>query len=631
MRTLLVAPRYVRQTGDYYEFPLGLCYVSASLKAKGFAVSCLNLNHTDESLETAVRRAVIQQDIDVVCTGGLSVHYNSIKAVLEAAKQARRDVVTVAGGGAVSSAPDLLVRSTPMDIGVVGEGEETMVHILRTLEESGDLSQAPGVHYRTPDQKVAATPPRQAIADLDSLPFPDYEGFDVETYLDLQRPFDNYYLYPFDRPRLLPIISSRSCPFNCTFCYHPLGKKYRKRSLDNFFAELDGYVRRYGVNMVAILDELFSVDRKRLKEFVSRMEGYGLKWIAQLRVDSVDAEDLGQLKRAGLFYISYGLENAADSILRSMKKHITVSQIESTLAATREAEIGIQGNFLFGDPAETMETARTTLDWWRSHAHYHINLSRVAPYPGSEIYGHCRDKGIIADELSYLQQGCPVVNMTTLTQEQLDAIEEEMGRCIVEHRTPAAILGSREEGCDPVKGRRLYTLDLRCPHCGKEISYRHFAIGAIETVKLGCRHCNQRFDIQPRAFGHIARLLDETAARLTRLAAGGRPLSISPCLPEPVFREYMDILGVPPESLNLQYVFDNRPHLWGRKYLGRLPVGPRSREILAEKCAGHLFFVVSCFAYESVVRSYRNECGIPEEDLVYVPFDRDQQAAPDRN
>lgn len=625
MRTLLIAPRYVRQSGDYYEFPLGLCYVSSSLKAQGFEVSCLNLNHTDEPMEAAVRRVMREQDIDVVCTGGLSVHYNAIKAVLETAKSVRPDAVTVVGGGAASSTPELLVKTTPLDVAVRGEGEVTMVEIMRALESDGDLSQVSGIHYRAAGQSIAATPDRTPVDDLDALPFPDYEGFDVGTYLDLQRPFDNYYLYPFDRPRLLPIISSRSCPFNCTFCYHPLGKKYRKRSLDNFFVELTGYKERYGINMVAILDELFSVDRERLKEFTSRMEGFGLAWIAQLRVDSVDPAELAQLKQAGLFYISYGLESADPTILRSMRKHIRVEQIETTLAATRQAEIGIQGNFLFGDPAETRQSVTNTLDWWRAHSSYHINLSRVVPYPGSVLYDLCRERGIIPDELAYLRQGCPVVNMTSLCQDELDAIEEELGRCIVEHRTPAQVLDSREEGFDPVKGRRLYTLSLRCPHCGRDSTYRHFAAGAIETVKLGCRHCNQRFDVEPRAFGHIARLLDQTAERLTRLTAGDRPVSFSPCLPEPVFLEYMAQLGVDPESLNLQYVFDNRPHLWNRKYLGRLPVGPRSREILTEKCPGHLFFVVSCFAYESVVRSYLGECGIPETDLVYVPFDRDIQ------
>jgi len=112
MRTLIVVPRFVARKGDYYEFPLGLCYVSACLKHAGFEVECLNLNHTDEAPEQTVTRAVRSQDIDVVMSGGLSAHYWAVRQIFDAAREARPEILSVAGGGLVSSEPELMLDAT---------------------------------------------------------------------------------------------------------------------------------------------------------------------------------------------------------------------------------------------------------------------------------------------------------------------------------------------------------------------------------------------------------------------------------------------------------------------------------------------------------------------------------------
>lgn len=617
MRTLVVAPRFVARTGDYYEFPLGLCYVSACLKRDGFAVECLNLNHTDEPPDTAVRRAVRDLDIDVVMSGGLSAHYWAVRQVFDAARQARPDVLCVAGGGLVSSEPQLMLNALGLTAGVIGEGELTSVDLMTCLTQGGDLSAVPGLVFRDPTGATRRSPERPLLPDLDMAPFPDYEGFGVATYLDLQRPGDNYYVYPFDRPRLLPVISSRSCPYNCTFCYHPLGKKYRRRGVDAFFAELDTYRERYGINMLAVLDELFPTESPWLDDFCSRMRERDLLWIAQLRVNNMRREALRTMKDAGLFYISYGIESASEPILKSMRKHITVPEVESALALTREERIGIQGNLLFGDPAETPATAEESLSWWERNSRYHLAMNFVIPYPGSVIYEQSVEQGLIPDKLAFIEQGCPPPNMTSMRDEELEGIAARIAALKADNRM---LCDARavETGMDQVKGRRVHDLFALCPQCGADNTYANFICEQLDIFKLSCRACNQRFDCSPLVFPHLAERVRPAREALARARADRRPLAGAPALFRPTFGEYLGLLGATFEDLDWRFFLDDRPRRQGLEYAPGVFVRPLAAGSLKDRPEGLAVLVPPCHGWEELVRRLALECGLSGDEIIHV-------------
>ena len=152
---------------------------------------------------------------------------------------------------------------------VLGEGEVTIVELVREINNGRDnIADVNGIGYKDTSKGFILTSPRSPIMDLDSLPLPDFEGFEFEKYLAMQMPNDNLYMYVDDEPRFYPIISSRGCPYNCTFCFHPLGQKYRSRSVENFISEIKYITERYQVNNLAIVDELISNDRSRYLKFV---------------------------------------------------------------------------------------------------------------------------------------------------------------------------------------------------------------------------------------------------------------------------------------------------------------------------------------------------------------------------
>lgn len=621
MRILLVVPRFISSPGQYYEFPLGLCYISACLKQAGFEVETLNLNQTNGTPETIVHRAIREKDIDVFCTGGLSPHFVILRDMFDAAKTARPDIVTVGGGGSISSEPELMCNAMHMDIGVIGEGEITSVELMYALGARAPLDSVNGIVFRSREGRIIRTPARAPIEDLDALPWPDYESFGVEEYLDNQKPNDTYYLYPFDYPRALPVISSRSCPYQCTFCYHPLGNKYRTRSLDSLFAEIDDRAKRYNLNMITILDELFSVDEKRINEFCHRMTSNNLLWIAQMRVDRADRSVLRKLKSSGLFYISYGLESASDTVLKSMRKHISTSQIERALYMTREEKIGIQGNFLFGDPAETEELACETLNWWRSHPEYGINMNFVIPYPGSKLYEHCLEKRLITDKLSFLEQGCPFLNMTDMPQPVLQRVHRQIMTAKGLHRMHGMNFQVELMASGAQEPEHLYIFSATCFHCGHRNTFARFTVSGLAYEKMGCKNCNQRFDYPTTLFPHVKARYTSWRARIKKYAELNRSITVAPSLYDATFSEIFHLLGLDAKAILIRQVLDDRPERHGTLQFDSIPVFNRTQEVMATIPDDEPICIIPCHGYENYVLSLRDEHSIPESRLVYIPFD----------
>ena len=239
---LFVVPRFAK-INELYNFPWGMGYVVSNMKKHGFNVFCLNLCHYKESIEYLISEAIKKHNINVVCSGAMSVHWNEVDKVLNTVKKINPDIITIVGGPIIISDIELALENMQIDFGVVGEGEETVVELADALCTNKDIKKIQGIAFIDTDKKIHINEPRPPIKDLDSLPFPDYEGLEFDKWMEI----DTFYrggvtalLFDMNnRPRPVEISASRSCPFNCTFCYHPLGKTYRQRSLDNVFKEID--------------------------------------------------------------------------------------------------------------------------------------------------------------------------------------------------------------------------------------------------------------------------------------------------------------------------------------------------------------------------------------------------------
>jgi radical SAM superfamily enzyme YgiQ (UPF0313 family) len=357
MKILIVAPRYIKAPGEFYQFPLGLGYISAVLKKHGHDVFCLNSNKSDVPISQLVHQAVRSFSPDICATGAISPFLRQVKQIFKAARAAKPEIFNVVGGGVFSSDPEAALRLIDVDAGVIGEGEETIIELCQALKEHGDLSQVRGIAFSHKGvvQRTANRPPIEALG---SIPWPDYDGFGFGDTIINQLPNDAYFLHATNAPRSIDMISGRSCPYYCTFCFHPAGKGYRERPLDDFFAELEFRVRTYNINTLSLVDELFSLKKARLFEFCERIKPFNVHWTIQLHVNSVDDAILVRLKDAGCTYISYGIESMSQPVLNSMKKRSTTTQIDKVIRWTYDRKLGIQGNIIFGDTADTRDGQR---------------------------------------------------------------------------------------------------------------------------------------------------------------------------------------------------------------------------------------------------------------------------------
>lgn len=498
---LLVMPRLVRNVNDSYSFPLGIAYISSSLKKAGFNVFTLNLNHCEGQLYDILKDKIEKNGIHVVLTGALSAQYNSVRSILEITKRIDESLITVVGGGIISSSPIVAMDALEyVDFGVIGEGEVTSVELCHVLENGGEFAAIDGLVFNannricsnslinSPEKTVTScdnyvlTSRRKEIEDIDSIPWPDYAGFELEKTLA-----STLGLFGFNESNTLAMVSSRSCPYNCTFCFHTVGLKYRQRSLDGFFEELDYLVSNYNIKGLYLSDELCARDISRLEQFCSRVKQYNIKWCGSFRVDDVTPEMLTVLKNGNCVLMMFGLESADNRILKSMRKGITIEQTEKALKLVHDKGISMTGCFIFGDIEETLETATKTLNWWKRHPEYGISLRLIVPYPGTYVYKIACENAIIRDQVKFLKDGCPQVNISKMSDQEFrgfakelmeaSAIEKALLSSVVVHNI------NSKHGCIDV--------DADCSVCGAKNNWKKVRL--FKLTHISCFKCGQQY------------------------------------------------------------------------------------------------------------------------------------------
>jgi radical SAM superfamily enzyme YgiQ (UPF0313 family) len=474
MNYLLVMPKKLSTgaTTTSIIFPMGIAYVSAALKQAGYCVFTSNLDFTERDTYSILQELLLTNRIDVVCTGGLSLDCHKIKEVIDISRKINPKVITVVGGGIISSDPEIAMRVLDADIGVIGEGERTMCELAHALDNGEPYGDVPGLIYRDANHALTKTTPRKEVDDLDSIPFPDFDGFNYGQWVDF---FGGGVL-----------LSERSCPFRCTFCFHPTGEKYRQRSLDNMFKELDYQVQNYHLKSIGLTSELFATTKERIFEFCNRVKEYNITWSCCLRVSDVDANLLQTMRKSGCSLVCYGLESADNSILKSMRKGITVEQIKRALDLSYEAGISTaDSNFIFGDINETAETVENTMKfWWQYSWKTHINLSLIQTYPGTYLYKCACEKGIITDKEQFLRDGCPIINVSKLSSAEFHELTSLITELRMHPHVPAKwlqIMEIQENGncrieyiCRKCGTRNLidarfwFTETCHCSSCGSK-------------------------------------------------------------------------------------------------------------------------------------------------------------------
>lgn len=525
MKVALVVPTYeYRFAAHTYlapsDFPVGLAYLAAALKKAGHEVIGLNVNNNPsytskkEMVKDMMTAMLEKERPDLIGLGGLCSDYAFIRDAMAVARSIAPDTPIVCGGGIITHDAQFVFNALKPDYCIKGEAEEALVQLVEHLESGKpSLLSIPNLGYWR-DGNAVFTPENFSYPSLENRPWPDYSPFEPEKMLAASTHGARLlYRYSRPNPRIMPFVAARNCPFKCTFCVHQQGPKYSTRPMADIFAEIDHLYQTYKFNVLIILDELFAIDKGRLKEFcdgiLERREtlGWDFDWLFQTHASvGLTREDMELARKAGCYYFSYGLESASPRVLASMKKKINPGQIEEAIELSAQAKIGFGGNFIFGDIAETPETIAESMSFLMKNClDMQIYTTNISPYPGSLLFDYCLQQGIIKDKLRYYETIDQVTyNMTTMP----DSAWINWLRAIVWPLTnyPFVISVEPTEVSDEAPGPEFLAppvrqVKARCPHCGEEQTYRHpITSAAIDdgTANFvpGCVSCGQRFRIQ---------------------------------------------------------------------------------------------------------------------------------------
>lgn len=503
-----------REKVGSYIMPLGLAYISTVLKKAGNDVTVLNLNNEEGTVREILKRVDFYMEYDIAFIGGLSMYYPHIKDIIENMRLFSKRTLIAVGGGIITAQPEIMFKLLRPDYGIIGEGEQTCLELIKCVEKGEYPINVPGVIFNLHDKPVKTTP-REPISNLDALPFPDYAPFGFSDLLNSMVPSDSGGMYDVvDEPRPYPILASRSCPYNCTFCFHPLGQKYRQRSIDNIMEEIKQNVKKYDINIVTIYDELFSNDRDRVIEFCTKFKAYSdtlpykLWFMCNCRVDTTTDDMLKIMKQSGAYLLSFGLESYSQTVLSSMKKHITPEQIDNIVHLLRKNELGLMGSFIFGDVAETCETAKETLDYIKNNRKLlgaNVGSFFVIPFQGTPLYKQCVREGKIPDELQFIKDReknwfkyLEPANLTSLSNKDFDKLKNAVFSLHLSSDT-TAVAHKFSKTFDTTVGEFFTLVLVKCPSCGKDSMLMNvIPPKGLEEVKVGCRNCFFRFHLVSR-------------------------------------------------------------------------------------------------------------------------------------
>jgi anaerobic magnesium-protoporphyrin IX monomethyl ester cyclase len=401
LRILLVNPKSKLPIDTRTSPSLGLGYLAAVGERQGYQVRV----HDGDVEETSLGAFIRDYEPHVV---GITANTTQITAAWRDAALVKSlgSALVILGGPHPTSLPEESAAKPFVDVVVRSEGEATWLELLSAWEgQDWDLianahSPILGITYQNGQGEVVTTPDRPPIPveELEAMPFPAWHLFRLDRYTNLQPTVDQV------DGLSLPILTSRGCPYRCTYCSQIGPRRWRGRSVESVVAEWRWLVRECGAAEIGVLDDSFNIERKRVLDLCQRLVDEGLShvpWIMinGIRANLADETVLGAMKRAGCLRTAFGVESGNQAILDSVvDKHLTLDQVRAAFKAAQAVGMETIGFFIIGLPGETKETMDDTIRFACELDPVVANFSIATPFPGTDMYETVKAEGRILAE-----------------------------------------------------------------------------------------------------------------------------------------------------------------------------------------------------------------------------------------
>ena len=408
MRVLLVKPNNL---SDHIQPSLGLAYLAQGIRSRHEVkiLDCIKDGLTSAEFAEKVLGKYRPDLIGIQC---YTFDVGNVRKLLKVIKTWDPNIITVVGGSHVSSDP---VRGFEnlrdnLDFAFAGEAEigfPTFVDILNSNADSPDYSNVPGLIWKNGEEFVVN--PQEMEDDLDQLGDPAWDLIRPELYPEAQHGAF------FKKFPIAPIITTRGCPYSCTFCAAPIlsGKKLRHHSKEYVLRNISLLYHTYGIREIHIVDDNFTQDIEYAKTIVRGIIELNLDIsIAMpngIRMDYLDDELLALLKEAGLYLVSIAVESGNNEILKDMKKGTKVHKVHRDVNLIKKHGFDIAAFFILGYPGETMETIKDTIALSLKLPLLRANYFTYLPLPGTESYHKLEEAGEIknVDWDNFYMMGAP--------------------------------------------------------------------------------------------------------------------------------------------------------------------------------------------------------------------------------
>jgi anaerobic magnesium-protoporphyrin IX monomethyl ester cyclase len=378
MRVLLCYPY---QNNMYHKVgfvlpPLGLGYISSYLKQKGHEVQIADFNIPQTNA-----------DLNGYHVIGISADTPRYLSALQLCKEIRKTgAKIVMGGPHVTFLDEEPLQEGFADYIVRGEGEETMADLLKAIEGNKDLEEVAGISFLQKGA-VVRTQNRKA-PDISMLPQPDRKELRIKSYQSLEM----------GARKITGILTSRGCPYHCTFCSSSefSGTAWRALSADRVVNEIEDIVSNYGFNGIAFLDDNFTLSPERVKEICRGIvkRGLDISWWCFSRADTLlSNEDMvKEMAHAGARYVFVGFESVTRDTLEHYRKSINPEQSFEAIRLLKSYGISTHASFIIGDIRETEEMIHKTIQYARDISPDAVQFSILTPYPGTQLFQEVKER-----------------------------------------------------------------------------------------------------------------------------------------------------------------------------------------------------------------------------------------------
>ena len=283
------------------------------------------------------------------------------------------------GGSHASTVKEDCLYGFPFDYAIYGEGEISFSELIGYLKGNVDLLAINGLIYKSTSGSIIKNPPREIIKDIDSIPFPAYDLFNMSCY-------------PQHR-----ITTSRGCPFNCVFCNsHSIWtNKWRKRSTKYLIEEIKILISKYKRKTIVFNDDSFNIDAKRVMNFCNEiiMQKLNIIWSTSVRVDLITPEIAQKIKQSGCYNVSIGIESANNEVLEKINKKTTKEKIYDGINILRNAGIDVMGQFMIGNPGDNLDTVKESIEFAKMSNLTGVEFYTALPYKDTLLWEYVKEHG----------------------------------------------------------------------------------------------------------------------------------------------------------------------------------------------------------------------------------------------